>query len=195
MTDASRAEDDDGFGGYAFAPTVPDVVFLMSSPWPVDVKRAVDAAAAPKARRGAGQVDGPLLSMPAGEVFASLALAEAVVRHLGQRFHAVIAVGDCSPAARALSCRYSRSPQMRALTGASTRSADRWLGVHVPREWNVDADCLSHPSRAGGVCDTVAASGLLVCRLDPPRELWSLLREVVRLPLGRDDLDWEVEVC
>ena len=131
--------------------------------------------------------------MPAGEVFASLALAEAVVAHLGREFEAVIAIGDCSPAASALSSGYSRSPQMRALVGACGRSAPRWLGVHVPREWNLDADRLSHPSGCGVVCDSIAGAGWTVCKLDPPKGLWSLLREVVRLPMGRDDLEWEVE--
>lgn len=191
VTDASRADSDDGFGGYAFAPAAPGVVFLMSAAWPSDVKAAIDAASATRAVRAEIARDaGGMLSMPAGEVFAALALAQAVRAHLGGGFEAVIAVGDCAPAARAISRRYSRSPQMRALVGACVSSAPRWLGVQVPREWNVDADRLSHPSMFDLVSREVAAGGWEVCRLDTPAGLFDLLAEVTRLPLGRDDEPW-----
>lgn len=193
VTDASRAEFDDGFGGYAFAPCAPGVAFLMSVPWPLVIKRAIDAAATRRLLRQArgGQQSG-LLSMPAGEVFAALAMAEAVCRRTSVKFQAVVAVGDCAPAARALSRRFSRSPQMRKLVGACTRSAGRWLGVQVPREWNVDADRLSHPSQFGVGSQRVERAGLVVCRVAPPEELCAVLEEVTGLPLGRDDECWEV---
>ena len=129
--------------------------------------------------------------MPAGEVFAALALAQAVQSHLRREFGAVIAVGDCAPAARAISCRYSRSPQMRRLVGACASAAPRWLGVHVPREWNVDADRLSHPSMFACVSQEVAEGGWDVCRLVAPADLFDLLGQVTQLPLGRDDAPWD----
>ena len=191
VTDASRANGDDGFGGYAFAPGVEGVAFLLSSAWPAFAKAAIDAAASERAvRQEVSRKAGGLLSMPAGEVFAALALTAAVCRHLGRSFDAVVAVGDCAPAARALSRRYSRSPQMRWLVGACARAVPRWLGGHVPREWNLDADSLSHPSMLREVCDRVTAGGLLVCRLDPPSDVFECLRVVTRLPLGRDDEPW-----
>lgn len=131
-----------------------------------------------------------LLSMPTGKVFSAMALEEAVRVHLNRSFDAIVAVGDCVPAARAMSCRNSRSPQMRRLVGASVRSAPRWLGVHVPREWNLDADALSHPSRFGEVSQRIRLVGWVVCRLEPTSEMCSLLEEVVTLPLGRDDEGW-----
>lgn len=195
VTDASRADLDDGFGEYAFAPGAQGVVFLMSSAWPRLVKEAIDAASTPRAvRAAAAQRTGGLLSMPAGEVFAALALAQAVRVHLGREFEAVIAVGDCAPAARTLSQRHSRSPQMRRLVGACVRTAPRWLGVQVPRERNLDADRLSHPSNFDSVCREAMAGGWLVCKLEPPSDLLDPLEEVTRLPLGRDDECWE-ELC
>ena len=195
VTDASRAAVDDGYGGYAFVPGMPDVVFLMSAAWPKDVKLAIDAAATARVvRRARGRQGQGLLSMPAGEVFAALAMAEAVRGHTGRDFQAVIAVGDCAPAARAFSSRYSRSAQMRRLVREGARSAPRWLGVCVPREWNMDADCLSHPSQFSAVSRRVVEAGLLVCEVSPPSELLLVLGEVTQLPLGRDDESWDVWV-
>ena len=192
VTDASRADANDGFGGYAFVPGVDGVVFLLSSAWPTFAKVAIDAAASARAvRQELSRKAGGLLSMPAGEVFAALALAAAVCAYTGRSFGAVIAVGDCAPAARALSMRYSRSPQLRRLVGACADTAPRWLGVHVPREWNLDADSLSHPSLLPQVRGRVVEGGLRVCTLEPPPVVFDLLREVTRLPLGRDDEPWE----
>lgn len=58
-----------------------------------------------KKSRIAGERQRPLLSMPPGEVFAAWVLADAVSRHLDTRLQAVVAVGDCAPSARAISCR------------------------------------------------------------------------------------------
>lgn len=79
--------------------------------------------------------------MPAGKVFGSLALAEAVVSHLGRAFEVVIMIGDRNPAASALSNRYSRSPQMRALTRGLVVSPPPHgrASRKVSREWNVHA--------------------------------------------------------
>lgn len=192
VTDASRADVDDGYGGYAFVPDMPEVVFLMSAPWAEKPKAAIDAAASARAvRRELGRRTSGLLSMPAGEVFAALALAAAVASHLDRQFQAVVAIGDCLPASRALSRRASRSPQMRRLVAWSAASAPRWLGVCVPREWNLDADCLSHPSQFELVRDRVVEAGLVACRVRTPSAVLSMLEEVVQLPLGRDDAAWE----
>lgn len=189
--DASRAYSDDGFRRYAIVSAAPGVVFLMSTAWPPDVKVAIDAAATTRAVRAeiARSARG-MLSIPAGEVFAALALAQAVRAHLGRAFEAFNAVGDCTPAAWAISQRYSRSPQMRSLVGACASSAPRWLEVQGSREWNVDADRLSHPSMFDLVSREVTAGGWEVCRLSAPADLFDRLAEVTRLPLGRNVEPW-----
>lgn len=62
----------------------------MSSPWPREVKRAVDAAAATRAVRRCGGEPLGLMSMPEGEVFAAVALAGAVCLSLDCRWSAVV---------------------------------------------------------------------------------------------------------
>ena len=79
---------------------------------------------------------------------------------------------------------------MRRLVGACACTAPRWLGVQAPREWNVDADRLSHPIMSALVGREVVAGGWLVCSLATPPSLFDLLVEVTRLPLGRDDESW-----
>ena len=51
VTDASRADADDGFGGYAFVPGAEGIAFLLSSAWPEFAKAAIDAAASERAVR------------------------------------------------------------------------------------------------------------------------------------------------
>lgn len=63
--------------------------------------------------------------------------------------------------------------------------------MHVSREWNVEADRWSHPSQFKCVNTSVVEAGWLVCRLEPPSELWSFLEEVMRLPLRLDDEGWD----
>eukprot|EP00965_Chrysotila_dentata_P184790 6100669-Pleurochrysis_carterae.AAC.1 len=52
-------------------------------------------------RKRAGQVVLPVLSMPAAEAFGIWGVAEAVRGATGERPRAVIAIGDCDPAAAA----------------------------------------------------------------------------------------------
>eukprot|EP00965_Chrysotila_dentata_P129808 4290973-Pleurochrysis_carterae.AAC.1 len=85
--------------------------------------------------------------MPAAELFGCWAVAEAVAHAAGRGPRAVVAVGDCDPAAGALNAATSRVRQIRALLGAARTLTPHWLGVSVPRDANVDADRLSHPSQ------------------------------------------------
>lgn len=48
VTDASRADVDDGFRGYAFLAASPEMVHLLSQPWPPGVKRALAMVAKKK---------------------------------------------------------------------------------------------------------------------------------------------------
>ncbi|KAL1528086.1 hypothetical protein AB1Y20_009452 [Prymnesium parvum] len=51
LTDASRADVDDGVGGFAFLPSMAGTVFMFSVPWPADIKAALDRGAASRADR------------------------------------------------------------------------------------------------------------------------------------------------
>lgn len=126
--------------------------------------------------------------MPAAEVTASLALAAAVAeRH---EVHAAIAIGDCDPAATALSSLRSRSVQIHHLLGVARATIPRWLGVHVLRLWNTDADRLSHPSMVGDVVTDAVASGLDVQRLSTPTAVIQAAVEAAHLPLRHVDRTW-----
>ena len=114
---------------------------VVSEAWPPWAREALRQFKLPAAQRSAGA---PLLSMPAAELFATWAVAEAAAS--AKPFTAVIAVGDCDPAADALDAASSATPQMSALLARARQSAKQWLGVSVPREWNLDADRLSHPA-------------------------------------------------
>eukprot|EP00965_Chrysotila_dentata_P174326 5755027-Pleurochrysis_carterae.AAC.1 len=83
--------------------------------------------------------------MPAAETFGMWAVAEAVSEATGTSPRAVIAVGDCDPAAAAENAASSGAAQIRALLAHARRLTHQWLAVSVPRAANVDADRLSHP--------------------------------------------------
>lgn len=189
VTDASRADVDNGFGGYAFLAASPGTVYLLSQPWPPGVKRALAMGAKKKSERRGPGTDG-VLSMPAGEAFAILAITDAVVALSAEtELAAVIAVGDCAPAAAALSARFSKSAQIRALLTRCSRVVQRWLGVQVPRDMNFDSDRLSHPSKAAIVATEASAARLDPVWLRPSGDILQLLEAVCHLPLGGEDGD------
>eukprot|EP00965_Chrysotila_dentata_P009374 305077-Pleurochrysis_carterae.AAC.1 len=104
-TDASGV---DGVGGYSFRTgrTGP-VAWLVSEPWPRDVREALRRGAATAAereteRRSSNSAHQATLSMPTAELFGAWAVAAAVSDATAEPPTAVIAVGDCDPAAAAL---------------------------------------------------------------------------------------------
>lgn len=193
VSDASKAASDDGFGGYAFHPEALGVVFVMSCSWPPEVRTAMSWASLKKSDRVGVDAPHGAFSMPAGEAFASLALAEAVAAAVGSEARAVVAVGDCRPAASALSAIYSRSPQLRYLVGVARSVSTSWLGVAIPRELNVDADRLSHPSMALAVIREAEAAGARVVRVTPAPAMWAALATACLMPMGADPAPWEEE--
>eukprot|EP00965_Chrysotila_dentata_P007489 243110-Pleurochrysis_carterae.AAC.1 len=88
------------------------------------------------------------------------ATALAVAEARGTAPRAIIAVGDCEPAAAAANAATSGVPQMRALVKEMRGLAAQWLAVAVPREANGDADRLSHPAQAAAVRAEARAAGL-----------------------------------
>lgn len=191
LSDASRAERDDGVGGFAFLPTAPHVVFMLSVAWPEDIKAALDRGAERRAVRVAYPAGTPMLSLPAAEVFGSVATAAAVQVAASEHvITSVVGVGDCAPAAAALSRLYSKSAQIRHMLAESRAVAQSWMGVAVPREWNTDADRLSHPSMAADVARDAADAGLRVVWLTVPPWMFTVLRAASLLPMGTDDANW-----
>ena len=190
VTDASlqplAAADaaDDGVGGFGFAADWPDLVFVFSVPWPRDIRSALVRGTLTAASRPAG----PVTSMPVAETLGSLALPLAI--QLWRPVTSVIAVGDCSPSASAITAANSASAQIRALLRPMLAITPRWTGVAVPREWNTDPDRLSHPSRLSEVLRDVPPG--LTPRVITPAELeqaglWEAMRTAMALPPARTE--------
>lgn len=205
LTDASRASSDDGVGGLLFHPAFPQVVWLVSEAWPQDVKAALDSAARPRWQQRAEPTKARL-SMPAAEVFGCGAVPAAVdavtrasgmqswvadIDRLGRRITVegvvdapapvlgVYAIGDCKPAASAISKADSSVPQMRILVMHHRKLTEKWLGVQVPREFNFDADRLSHPSMLSDVMRDAVAAGLEPRVVAILPSSWTALREAM----------------
>eukprot|EP00965_Chrysotila_dentata_P124057 4100254-Pleurochrysis_carterae.AAC.1 len=70
--------------------------------------------------------------MPAAELFGMWAVARAVAQARGAPPAAVIAVGDCAPAAAVTNAASSGVPQMRELVRAMRTTIAQWLAVAVP---------------------------------------------------------------
>eukprot|EP00965_Chrysotila_dentata_P092138 3041915-Pleurochrysis_carterae.AAC.1 len=120
--------------------------------------------------------------MPAAELFGSWAVAEAVGEaSQGEALTAVIAVGDCDPAAAALNSASSGAAAMRELLRGARTLVSQWLAVSVPREANVDADRLSHPRLLSEVEADVVAAGWRVARARVPQRCWDAVRRATHL--------------
>ena len=185
ITDASG---EDGAGGFAFMAGRPREVWIVHAPWPADIRSALARSAMTRIARQQS-APAPAMSMPAGELFVPWAVTEAV-RASGLLVERTIAVMDCQPAVFALSAGKSKAPLLRSILGAARSVMQQWLGVHVRREFNTDADLLSHPSMAATVVDRARAAGLTVHVVDGgqqpgvdaggfPRQCWQLLRESI----------------
>ena len=109
-----------------------------------------------------------MLSMPAAELFATWATAEAAI--VCKPATAVIAVGDCDPAAGAIDAASSGVAAVSELLTAMRARIKFWLGVSVPREWNLDADRLEE------VLADARAAGLAPIVVEVPEWCWAVLR-------------------
>ena len=181
MSCTTDASGHDGVGGYAFLADRPGEVWVVSEEWPVDVKEALQRAKDTRAQRvREGRLGERELSMPAAELYGKVAVAAAVIRAAGLAISHVIAIGDCDAAEMAVNAGTSGTAQMRVLLAEARVQAGQWLGVKVPRDWNVDADNLSHPTRVERVISSGEAAGLVVhrVRLTDDTE-WSVLRRAI----------------
>ena len=180
-TSTTDASGNDGSGGYVFRPAEPDHAWLVSETWPPDVLAALLNAAKKQAERDPNV---PLLSMPAAELFTCWAVPAAVASTSRCTPAAVLAVGDCDPAAKAINSASSGVPQMAHILNAMRRTSAQWLGVHVPREWNLDADRLSHPRMLGQVRADALAQGIRTSVACIPNAVWDELRRAMLMPGG-----------
>ena len=179
ITVTSDASGIDGVGGYVFHAAHPLDVWIVSELWPADILLALRTAAA-------GDGTGPSLSMPAAELFGSVAVASAVSTAIGSPPSAVHAITDCAPAASAINATTSGVHQLRRILRIARSCAPLWLGVAIPREANVDADRLSHPHLYEDVAADATAAGLRVHRIRLPLDsiLWNDLRSAAQLGVG-----------
>ena len=137
------------------------------------------------AMRAAERPPGSLFSMPAAELFATYAVADVPIRDMansGEPVTAVVAVGDCMPAARVISAARARVPLMHGIMGHMRNNTEQWLGVHVPRELNTDPDLLSHPSSAHRVVEALKSSGVAVAESGAHPEAWLKLSQLLASP-------------
>ena len=98
----------------------------------------------------------------------------------------VYAVGDCAPAVAALNSATGGNAQMRrALSGARALTR-RWVAAHVRRQFNADADRLSHPAQALAVARGAAEAGLIVheARIASESTAWAAVRATAAAGAG-----------
>jgi hypothetical protein len=100
---------------------------------------------------------------------------------------AVTAIGDCDPAAAAINKSSSSVPQMRIILLAMREMTTAWLAVSVPRDFNFDADRLSHPSMLPAVLAEMRAAGLEAVVVRIPEHSWATL-PVAMVASPEDDL-------
>ena len=177
VTDASGV---DGVGGYALDPARPGEAWLASETWPADVQAALDRSQRPQAERErAPDAAEGRLSMPAAEAFGQWAVAQAYAECTGMVPTAITAVGDCDSAAAALNAAASGRAQMRQLLHGARALCQQWLGVSIPREFNLDADRLSHPARLDEVRRDALAAGVETHVVPIPPGCWAVLRAAI----------------
>ena len=150
VTDASGA---DGFGGFAYFASNPGRLLTFSEEWPARVKQALANAGASSAL-ARNAPDGLKLSMPCAELFGAYAIGEAALHNFTELYETaealaaapdvthIYSVGDCSPAAAAITSYASHSAQMRTFTRQLFQSAAHYVGVCVPREHNQVRACM-----------------------------------------------------
>ena len=180
LTSVTDASGTDGVGGYAYLAGRPHEVWIMSEVWPREMADALAASASPaqaELRRAGSAAQQPWCSTPVAELFGVAVLPRLVARL--ERVARVYAVGDCEAAARAYSASHSGNPKMRAILPLARDTSRHCVGVHVPREANVDCDRLSHPHMLDEVVAEAEAAGFRVHRVRPQPEDWDVLRAAI----------------
>ena len=178
ITTVTDASGEDGAGGFAFVAGRPSEVWIVSAEWPPDIRAALARSATPLVVR-ARTPPAPVMSMPAGELLVPWAVAEAL-REQGIHVDHVLSVLDCRPAALTLSSAKSKSPLLRAILKEARSAVEQWLGVHVSRRLNRDADLLSHPASVQRVVRAAQAAGLTTHVIEGfPLHCWEAVRRAL----------------
>ena len=183
-TTQTDASGEDGIGGFAFVAGRPKEIWVVASAWPTDILTAVKHAALRRAQKEALGPH-PVCAMPACELFGPIAMVISMMADVsegdaswpGEPPLAVLAALDCKPAAAALSSERSSSALMRSLIVAAQRRAPQWMGAHVFREFNTDADLLSHPEDVHRVVAVARQAGWTVHWREVVDAAWEVLRE------------------
>ena len=129
----------------------------------------------------------PMLSTPAAELLTQWMAPTAAAEADGAGApSAVYAVGDCQPATATLNSATGGNEQMRVALQGARRLCEQWVAAHVRRDFNKDADRLSHPALAAQVAAAAAAAGLIVheARILPDSPMWEDVRRAAAAGAG-----------
>ena len=176
---------DDGFGGFVFEASHPHEIFISHAAWTDGPPGVLAALRNGQLRSHLRDPDAPTCSMPVAETFGTWAVTHAasefIARRLGGRQPptSVTAVTDCKPSASCITSATSKSPVLQRLLPKLREHVSQWMGVHVLRGLNTDADRLSHPSMVAAVIAAAEAAGLRVHIAPIPRECWDALLEAI----------------
>ena len=181
LTVVADASGDDGAGGFAWMAGASEVAVVVSELWPDDIRAALAASADEREaelRRCGSATARPFLPTAAAELFTQLLVARVASRHFGEP-HRIYGVCDCASAVRAVDELHGRSPHMAAIARRIADSGWRWVGVHVPREYNFDADRLSHPHLVDAVIGEAADARVRAVHVRAEEGDWALLRAAI----------------
>ena len=181
LTVVADASGDDGAGGYAWMAGAPAVAVVVSELWPDDIRAALAASADEREaelRRCGSTRAQPFLPTAAAELFTQLLVARVASRHFGEP-RRIYGVCDCASAVRAMDELHARSPHMAAIARRLEESSWTWVGVHVPREYNFDADRLSHPHLVHAVMREAADEHVRAVHVRAEESDWALLRAAI----------------
>ena len=163
FTSTTDASGIDGVGGYVFIAGRPGEMWLISERWPERILQALRVAASQGSERARWRAEGAeMLAMPAAELLGAWMTPAAAAAAAECTPTAVYAIGDCEPAVHALNSATGGNSQMRTAVAGARQLCSQWLGVHVLRTLNLDADRCSHPAQAAALAQEAAAAGLIV---------------------------------
>jgi hypothetical protein len=186
---------DDGVGGFGWLPRSPEHVFLVSERWPPRIRQALLNGARTRADKAA-EPRADNFHMPGAELFGNWAIpyairhGEGVERAEGKQpapyrgssgFSHLASVGDCDPAALGMRKGRSSRPQLNQLHLAIRALTESVLAVTVPRDFNFDADRLSHPSQLEQVVRDAQLAGYTPVVLPIPQACWSAVEGWLQL--------------
>ena len=195
-----QSPQDDGVGGFGWSPRRPTHVFGVSESWPPRIRQALLNGARTRVAKAA-EPRAENLHMPGAELFGSWAVPYAIRHGQGTTlrpneppclysdapvFSCLASVGDCDPAAFGMRKGSSSKRQLNAMHLAIRELTQRVLAVTVPRDYNFDADRLSHPSQLAEVVRDAQAAGYTPVVVRMPQVCWLALEGWLSLDSGSE---------